>query len=228
MARSNAAAATARLRKTFRYPSDDEDNTSDLAEAMDEQEQESLIQTLSHRNANRNAQTRLLLLALPLLSTIPYLLAFLPSSSSSSDSSRKVLGIIGLSSLAATTFLTWKKSPEKTGIPILDGLTEPNARATHKSFSRKAILAARGADRNGGPLEVYLPYLNMLLALLSALTGLVQGHRLQHEAAQGVHPVMLGALPGVVYSVVLGAKVVMASVDPERELGGLRYGYKGA
>jgi hypothetical protein len=40
--------------------------------------------------------------------------------------------------------------------------------------------------------------------------------------------VLLGALPGVVYAVVVGAKVVMAGVDPERELRGLRYSYKGA
>jgi hypothetical protein len=37
-----------------------------------------------------------------------------------------------------------------------------------------------------------------------------------------------GWLPAVVYGVVLLAKVIMGSVDPEAELGGLRYGYKGA
>jgi hypothetical protein len=39
---------------------------------------------------------------------------------------------------------------------------------------------------------------------------------------------LLGALPGVVYAVVVGAKVMMAEVDPERELTKLKYGYKGA
>ncbi|KAK4189981.1 hypothetical protein QBC35DRAFT_117572 [Podospora australis] len=222
MARRNAAAATARLRKTFRYPSDDEDNTS-LPGALDEQEQESLIASLSERNSSRNATTRYLLLALPILSTIPYILFFLPSSSSN-----RILGILGLSSLAATTFLIFKKSPEKTGIPILDGLTEPNV-STKSARQKRAALLSAGTEEGGdvGPLESYLPYLNMVIALLSALTGLVQGH--QHNAnTKGVHPVLLGALPGVIYAVVLFAKVVMASVDPERELGGLRYGYKGA
>jgi len=35
-------------------------------------------------------------------------------------------------------------------------------------------------------------------------------------------------LPLGIYTVVLLAKVVMGSVDPEGELGGLRYGFKGA
>lgn len=38
----------------------------------------------------------------------------------------------------------------------------------------------------------------------------------------------MGYLPLVVYSVVLIAKVVMSSVDPEKELTALKYEYKGA
>lgn len=38
----------------------------------------------------------------------------------------------------------------------------------------------------------------------------------------------LGNLPTIVYVVTIIAKVVMASVDPERELEALKYGYKGA
>lgn len=37
-----------------------------------------------------------------------------------------------------------------------------------------------------------------------------------------------GWLPAGVYTVALVGKWVMGSVDPEAELGGLRYGYKGA
>lgn len=37
-----------------------------------------------------------------------------------------------------------------------------------------------------------------------------------------------GWLPAGVYAVVLLAKWVMGSVDPEGALGGLRYGFKGA
>lgn len=38
----------------------------------------------------------------------------------------------------------------------------------------------------------------------------------------------LGNLPAIVYIVVLVAKVVMGSVDPEKELAALKYGFKGA
>ena len=75
----------------------------------------------------------------------------------------------------------------------------------------------------------HLPHLNAALALLALFTGLLERFRLHDTAASAaVSPVLLGALPGVVYGVVTGAKVVMARVDPARELEGLRYGYKGA
>ena len=38
----------------------------------------------------------------------------------------------------------------------------------------------------------------------------------------------LGNLPAVVLLVVFASKAVMGSVDPERELGALKYEYKGA
>jgi hypothetical protein len=58
------------------------------------------------------------------------------------------------------------------------------------------------------------------------MTGL-----LTRPAGFDAHPVArigLGNLPAIIYAVVLAAKMVMASVDPEMELGGLKYEYKGA
>lgn len=82
------------------------------------------------------------------------------------------------------------------------------------------------------PLEQHLPLLNILLAVLALLTGFLEQARMVSGTGGGggggPSPVLLGALPGVVYAVVVGAKVVMAGVDPEQELGGLKYGYKGA
>ncbi|KAJ4173148.1 hypothetical protein NW754_012157 [Fusarium falciforme] len=66
---SNSGGATARLRRTFHYP--EEDSNDSQPEALDEQEQEDLIERLVEENAARNAQFRRLLLALPLLATIP-------------------------------------------------------------------------------------------------------------------------------------------------------------
>lgn len=74
------------------------------------------------------------------------------------------------------------------------------------------------------PLEKILPYLNLGLVTLLILMGLVRGD----ERGGGFGWVSMGNIPGLVYSVVLTAKIVMAGVDPERDLGSLRYGYKGA
>lgn len=78
-------------------------------------------------------------------------------------------------------------------------------------------------DAGKSPLELYLPYLNVGLAVVLVLMGLATGRGSGSFAWIGV-----GNLPAIVYGVVLLAKVVMASVDPEKELSALRYQYKGA
>lgn len=68
----------------------------------------------------------------------------------------------------------------------------------------------------------YLPYLNLGLSAVLILLGWVIGRK-------GIH-VWAGFtwLPALNYGVLLLAKVVMGSVDPERELGALKYEFKGA
>lgn len=90
--------------------------------------------------------------------------------------------------------------------------------------------ATTASDGGKSPLEKHLPWLNVGLAALALLTGLLERVKMGpvSSSSGGVSPVLLGALPGVVYAVVVGAKVVMAGVDPEKELRGLKYGYKGA
>jgi len=80
------------------------------------------------------------------------------------------------------------------------------------------------------PLEWYLPYLNLLLVVLTLVMGLLAEERVKRVSGGGggMIIVWLGALPGVVFAVVIGAKVMMAGVNPERELNRLKYGYKGA
>jgi hypothetical protein len=82
---------------------------------------------------------------------------------------------------------------------------------------------------DGSPLERYLPYLNLGLAGLALVTGLLHTAKSSGLETAGVSPILLGALPGVVYATVVGFKVAMKTgADPEKELGRLRYGYKGA
>ncbi len=153
-----------------------------------------------------------ILLLIPLLATIPYLPA-LPS----------LPACLALSSLLATAYLLRRLPPTVTGLYPLDAWTGTGG-------------AARVAR---SPLDQTLPYLDALLALLLAFWGGAVAYKASRldgggEGSPGrsvsgalAWPVMY-TLPAGVYGVVLLAKVVMAGVDPEKELSALRYEYKGA
>lgn len=222
-------ASSARLRRTFQYPNDSD---SDSPEAMDEQEQDSLIQTLASQNASQNETLARTLLALPLLSLIAYIRPLLNPATTS-------FAIFCTTSLLATAFLLYRLPPAQTGILIIDawasgngsagGRGRPSAASSLGSGLRSSGnslggLLGRGVIDTRSPLEKTLPYLNLGLVTLLILMGLVRGD----ERGGGFGWVSMGNIPGLVYSVVLTAKIVMAGVDPERDLGGLRYGYKGA
>lgn len=222
---------TSRLRRTFAYPSDDnrerdgESSTSSDA-ALDEQEQEDLIASLAAQNAARNAQFRLFLLALPVCSALPYLLALFRGggSSSGSGNSSPLVAVLSLSSLASTAWMLYALPPDVTGIPRLDAwIAGDGGNAMGRNSARFAL-----KQQQGSPLELYLPYLNMGLCAILVFTGFMNKSGAAAAAAGQWGHVGLGNLPAIVYAVVLVAKMVMGGVDPERELSGLRYGYKGA
>ncbi|KAK4061283.1 hypothetical protein Trihar35433_9610 [Trichoderma harzianum] len=238
---------TTRLRRTFAYPNDSD---SDSPEAMDEQgnlspfptpsqnthkkatthdqqiEQDSLIQTLASQNASQNESLNRILIALPLLSTIAYLRPlFNPATTT--------FAVFCLTSLLATAFLLYKLPPTETGIGVIDAWAggsraDPSTRFQLRS-SLRGIDAGRGVLGRApvemrSPLERTLPYLNLGLVVLLILMGLVRGD----ERGGGFGWVSMGNVPGLVYSIAITAKIVMAGVDPEKELTGLKYGYKGA
>ena len=78
--------------------------------------------------------------------------------------------------------------------------------------------------QDDGPIAQYLPYLNLGLCIVLGLLGMVASGSSKGDSLWWG----FGWLPAGVYVVVLLAKYVMGSVDPEGELGGLRYGFKGA
>jgi hypothetical protein len=230
---------TARLRKTFQYPTDDDDDS--LPEALDEEgmfpylhpdpllyypslgirtdasqlEQESLIRSLSLENKTRNALYAKLLLSLPILSTIPFIPAlFTPQIA--------FLSLLSITSLLSTAYLLYILPPGCTAIPLLDALntntnTDPKTKAGASRIADPLVL--RTVEH--GPIRSYLPYLNLVLSAVLALLG---------QVFIGREMIWWGFawLPGGVYAVVLLAKVVMGSVNPEAELGALRYEFKGA
>lgn len=93
-----------------------------------------------------------------------------------------------------------------------------------KGLKKKEFGNERGR-KDEGPIQTYLPLLNLLLCIVLAILGIQLSKRGRVEVWMGA---WFGCLPGFAYGVVVGAKWVMGSVDPERELGGLRYGFKGA
>ncbi|KAI0882401.1 uncharacterized protein GGS22DRAFT_169289 [Annulohypoxylon maeteangense] len=231
---------TSRLRRTFAYPSDsDSDTLPDiLPETLDEQEQETLIAALTQQNELRNAQFRILLLCLPAVSTLPYLIALVSPSSTSdrNGGTDRSTALLSLTSLACTAWTLWVRRPGVTGIGVLDGWVGGGKEGKDSGRRKRDDddYGSRGDIANSpfwaeehrdSPLARYLPYLNVGLCAVLVLTGLLS----RSGASQGYWGhVGLNNLPAIVYGVVLVAKMVMGSVDPERELSALRYEYKGA
>jgi hypothetical protein len=223
---------TSRLRKTFQYPTDG-DSDDDLPEALDEEglcslqssnflqaslirpplpEQESLIRTLHQENLTRNTQYAQQLLALPLASILLYLPSLFTTPTA-------LLSLLSITSLLSTAYLLYSLPPGMTSIAFLDNLNNPSPSISQKS--PQGIQGFKQFRLGDGPIAQYLPYLNLGLCTVLVLLGMVVGRRT--EIWWGFE-----WLPAGVQAVVLLAKWVMGSVDPEGELGGLRYGFKGA
>jgi hypothetical protein len=158
---------------------------------------------------------------------------------------------LALSSLVSTAWTLWSLPPGVTGIRALDawvGASHSNSRNSHNGGGGGGesdplmTLGPMGANaqrrrrhsssaglwsQHRSPLEQYLPFLNMGLCGVLVLTGFLSSRR-SAAAHQYWGHVGLANLPAVVYAVVLVAKMLMGSVDPERELSALRYEYKGA
>ncbi|KAK5660770.1 hypothetical protein OQA88_12136 [Cercophora sp. LCS_1] len=238
------SAPTTRLRKTFRYNSSPSPSDDESEEFLDETEQESLITSLTAQNAHRNAQFRLALLCLPGLSSLPYILGLFHRATS-------LVSLLALSSLAATGWLLWVLPATVTGIGVVDGYYQTNGRRlSARSGSGSGmgmgmgmglgmgrrlsgsgmggILGGEGMRGARSPMVKHLPWLNVVLAVVVAVAGY-----LNYRMVGGYEGVVagmagLGYLPVVNCVVVIVAKMMMAGVDPEAELNGLRYGYKGA
>ncbi|KAI8949523.1 hypothetical protein F4801DRAFT_399952 [Xylaria longipes] len=268
--------ATTRLRRTFAYPSDttttspsssrhlSDLDSEDDGPALDEQEQEELIQSLTHQNAARNAQFRIFLFCLPALSSIPYVLVLFgglagfvsrdgPESGVRKGSAADVwIALLALSSLASTAWTLWSLPPGVTGIRVLDawvgssnddnntsstttttttpgspGLGPMGANARRRRRASAGSHSFFWAQHHRSPLEQYLPFLNVALCGLLILAGFLSSSQ-RSAAHQHWGHVGLANLPALIYVVVLVAKMLMGSIDPERELSALRYEYKGA
>lgn len=181
-------------------------------------EQEHLIQEYAAQNASRNAQFRIALLVIPLLATIPYLISLFTRPAAA------LLALLGLTSLLSTAVLVYRQAPAVTGISPLDAWVRSEdvglamRQETDRLLQRVGPLVVAQS-----PLDLYLPYMNLALAIMLALMGLVAGPRTSAFGFVG-----MGSWPALVYANSLMAKAMMGSVDPERTLSALKYRYKGA
>ena len=160
---------------------------------------------MHQQNTTGNVQYARIFLALPLISILPYIPTLVTPRTS-------LLSVLSISSLLSTAYLVYVLPPEITSIPFLDAW---NTRSTRSP----SHLVRQVQDH--GPIQKYLPYLNLGLCTVLGFLGMV--FRAREEVWWG-----FGWLPAGVYGTVLLAKVTMGSVDPEAELVGLKYELKGA
>ncbi|KAF7537638.1 hypothetical protein G7Z17_g12808 [Cylindrodendrum hubeiense] len=225
----NVRSTTARLRRTFQYPIE-EDSTDSQPEALDEEGKlsSSPPKTLPATPSSASSSS-----PSPSIATIPYIPSLIRPSTT-------LLALLSLTSLLSTAYLLHHLPPASSGIALLDAWARPKtprptrAPSVHEDDDDDEVdYAPRGRRRKrrssfsyverSSPLQLYLPYLNLGLGVMLVLMSWVVGRAGNTAVWTG-----MGYLPLFVYLVVLVSKMVMSSVDPEKELTALKYEFKGA
>ncbi|KZF25501.1 hypothetical protein L228DRAFT_280741 [Xylona heveae TC161] len=196
--------ATTRLRKTFQYPGDEDED--ELPEHMDEEEQEKFIEQLREEDEKRNAfYTKSFVIVLLLLN-----LAYIHPVYNARSFQHILLSLLGVTSLLSSAYSLWymplRAKPDPKGKrPLRPGMD------------------FEVGEWGGGPIEQYLGVLNAGLCALLALAAV----RLKGRSSAPDGFWILCLLPGVASALVFTAKRTMLLVDVA-ELENLRYRYKGA
>ncbi|KAK5094425.1 hypothetical protein LTR70_004138 [Exophiala xenobiotica] len=248
---SGIESTTARLRKTFKYPSDDEGSQGSRDE-LDEEEQDHLLSTFTTQSILSNTTYTLLFTALPLTLTPLFLTHLLTSST---PPRHKLLSLLALTSLLASAFtmffLTSVEIDATDARARLDARRRQVGRATFggssaggegggsgllelwRRFMDKLDDIRLDLDREG-PLLRALPVLNGVMCLLLVVAGLGLRGRAgggERGGAEGtwVWDWVYLLLPGVMMGMTTVARrSIMDEQRGIRELRGSRYGYKGA
>lgn len=231
---------TTRLRKTFKYPEDDQASTNSRDE-LDEEEQERLISTLQTQSYDTNTLYAAVFTLMP-LATIPLFLYHLLFSSSI-PARLRVLSLLSITSLLASSFLMFFMS----NIDNTDARARLSARQrqVHRTTFQPQTSSWLSSAKDGltnimdrlddlrmaldadGPLMQALPILNGVMALLLAIAAWA----LKGRAVKGMPDFMWLYLlvPGIMAAV---TTIVRQSFKNEqqglKELSGLKYDYKGA
>ncbi|KIW13377.1 hypothetical protein PV08_08565 [Exophiala spinifera] len=235
---------TTRLRKAFKYPSDDE-GTDASHDEMDEQEQESLLKRLRASESSTNAQYTLIFTALPLIVTLPfawylfiatsrimallcllsitslgssaYIMSCMPVSSSSANTSSSGLGGSGQRRRL-------RPPPPPPSVVFGTGTARGSQNeAAFSPFSSFSSFFATSPD--DGPVKQYLPYLNAATGVILLVAAM--GYRARTDVPEGLWLFLV--LPAVVFGMVVMARRNIGDIQVGlSELQGMRYEYKGA
>ncbi|KAL2010170.1 hypothetical protein VTN00DRAFT_5977 [Thermoascus crustaceus] len=196
--------AAARLRRTFRYPEDTDDN-NEGREELDDEEQEKVIKELQMQNEKRNAEYTLAFAIIPLVSAAAFLPAML---SSSATAYQRTLHFLSIVSLLATAYIM-------RYIPL---------RQLNRKKGQQGLLIREVEEDSSTPFfRKHLISANAAFCALLALASCLIGSSEQSDDIQWI-PYLV---PGAILGTVLVARKVMASVDVG-QLEDLRYEYKGA
>ncbi|KIX04691.1 uncharacterized protein Z518_05561 [Rhinocladiella mackenziei CBS 650.93] len=209
-----------RLRRTFKYPSDDEG--ADLShDEMDEEEQERLLNTLRASESSTNTQYTLIFTALPLIVMLPFLYYLFHST----FTTMALLCLLGITSLASSAYMMYY-------IPISNS---SSSSSSSSSLAARSWLDSRWGLQRGqlpalmtsedSPINKNLPLLNLFICVL--LLGASFVYRSRTDVPEGLWLFM--SLPGVIFGMVFMARRSMGEIQAGlNELQGLRYEYRGA
>jgi hypothetical protein len=245
-ASTSTSASTSRHRHPFRAHVDEASDSD--GETLDETQQDQLIATLSTKARKDDALYRLVFTLLPVASGLAVLFGLVfggaaPRDSKSGGVARIMEGLLGLTSLGMSAYAMYTvelpsdiprgPSGASGGGAGLGRRPKPSDifGSLSPSSSRGGLFERLNTSFNitpnaEGPLSVYVPYLNVVIA---GFLGLISVSTFIRVGSREWVGAMLLLLPAVNLTVVSVVKSSMTEIEQGLgELRGLRYEYKGA
>jgi len=174
-----------RLRKTFAYPTEDDDSDEDL----DEQQQEQLITNLRKQDKSHTQFYKRAFLPLPLVASFLYL----PSILLPGNRRDFFTAILGVTSLLSTAWILHFFPP-----------TLQNRYGTRDRKGKMPVYAVQYQAE--GPIEEYLPWLNGAVGMFLAVSAWFDGR---------VESAWRNVLPAAIFAVIMVVRRQMRPVDVE-------------
>jgi len=213
---------TTRVRKAFKYPSDD-DGTDVSHDELDEQEQENLLTKLRASESSTNAQYTLVFTVLPLIVSLPFFWYL----SISTTRTTELLCLLSITSLGASAYIMHF-------VPIAgsSSSSSSSSSAAARSGQRQppsSVFGTWGSPlltvSDQSPINQYLPYLSGSISALLLLAA--WGYRSRTDVPEGLWLFLL--LPAVIFGMVFMARRSIIEIQTGlAQLQGMRYEYKGA